>query len=226
MLRSSGAAARAGEMGCLALPLPPELPAGLAQRPRVIRLVDLDSVSHGLARGAALGRASNQDVQRFLDVVQATAGALDPHSRVRCAASTTTAAYHRDLLTASGNNQWCIRRGLNGADQVLLDELNDLADARMDTTKPGRKRRPRHADLVILGGQDHIYARLVRRLRLLGIPTWLVVPGRQVAASLYSSSCAVSYLPAEPAGPRIPAGRPARPARPLVTIPEGGHDEA
>lgn len=126
MLRSSGGAARAGEMGCLALPLPPELPelsAGLTQRPRVIRLVDLDSVSHGLARGAALGR-----------------------------------------------------------------------------------------DLVILGGQDHIYAPLVRRLRLLGIPTWLVVPGRQVAASLYSSSCAVSYLPAEPAGPRIPAGPAGPPA--------------
>ena len=107
MLRFSGEAARAIETGRLApLPLPPELPAGLTQRPRVIRLVDLDSVSHGLARGTALGRASDQDVQRFLDVVQATAGALDPQSRVRCAASTSTAAYHLDLLTASGNNQW------------------------------------------------------------------------------------------------------------------------
>jgi hypothetical protein len=86
-----------------------------------------------------------------------------------------------------------------------------LADARMHATKPGQKRRAGHADLVILAGQDHIYAPLVRRLRLLGIPTWLVVPGRRVAASLYSSSCAVSYLPPEPAGPHIPAGRPARP---------------
>ena len=34
----------------------------------------------------------------------------------------------------------------------------------------------------------------VRRLRLLGIPTWLLVPGHQVDAALYACACAVSFL--------------------------------
>jgi hypothetical protein len=103
------------------------------------------------------------------------------------------------VLSASENNQWTIRRGLDGADQVLLEEMNDLISARLIATRPGRKRPARHTDLVILAGQDHIYAPPVRRLRLLGIPTWLVVPRCRVAASLYSSSCAVSFV-----GPDIP----------------------
>lgn len=177
----------------VALPLPPELP-GLAPSPRVLQLIDLDGVSHGLADDTARDRASDHDVQLCVDIVQATARALDPRSRVRCAASTATAAYHLDVLTASGNNQWSIRRGLGGADQALLEEMSNLVDARLIATRPGRKRPPRLADLVILVGQDHIYAPSIRRLRLLGIPTWLMVPGRLVAAPLYASSCAVSFL--------------------------------
>ena len=121
-------------------------------------------------------------MQQCLDVAQATARALDPQSRIRCAASTATAAYHLDVLTASGNNQWSVSRGPGGADQVLLEEMSDLVDARLTATRPGRKRQRRagHADLVILVGQDHVYAAPVRRLRLLGIPTWLLVPGHQV----------------------------------------------
>jgi hypothetical protein len=193
-------APKAHASACLAaLPLPPELPAGIPENPRVIRLIDLDSVSHGLAQGTSLGRASNQDVQLFLDIVQVTARALDPQSRVRGAASTATAAHHLDVLTASGNNHWSIRRGLDGADQVLLEEMNDLISARLIATKPGHSRSARPADLVILVGQDHIYAPPVRRLRLLGIPTWLVVPGPPVAAVLYSGACAVTFL-GRPAG--------------------------
>ena len=192
--------ARSGELGRpAALPLPPELPDGLARRPRVLQLIDMDGVSHGLADGTSLGRASDREVRRCLDVVRATACALDPQSRLRCAASTATASYHLDVLTASGNNQWSIRRGLDGADRALLEEMSDLIDARMIATGPGRKRTARTADLVILVGQDHIYAPPVRRLRLLGIPTWVMVPGRLVAASLYACSCAVSFL-----GPDLP----------------------
>jgi hypothetical protein len=198
--------------------LPPELPAGLAPRPRVVQLIDLDGVSHGLADDTPYDRASDQDVQLCVDVVQATARALDPQSRIRCAASTATAAYHLDVLTVSGNNQWSIRRGVDGADQALLEEMSDLVDARLIATRPGRKRPPRLADLVILVGQDHIYAPSIRRLRLLGIPTWLMVPGRLVAASLYASSCAVSFLgqgtPDMTIGGQLPPGPGWLPPRP------------
>ena len=117
-----------------------------------------------------------------MDVAQATARALDPQARVRCAASAATAAYHLDLLTASGNNQWSVSRGPGAAHQVLLEEMSDLTGARLIATRPGRKRQRRAgpADLVILVGQDPVYAPPVRRLRLLGIPTWLLVPGHQV----------------------------------------------
>jgi hypothetical protein len=177
-----------------ALPLPPELPAGDFQNLRVTRLIDMDSVSHGLADGTSRGRAPDQDVQMLLDVVQATALPLDPRSRVRYAASTATAACHLDVMMASGNNQWAIRRGLDGADQVLLEEMNDLIKARLLATGQRQGHAARRASLVILVGQDHIYAPPVRQLRLLGIPTWLIVPGRHVAARLYSCSCAVSFL--------------------------------
>lgn len=180
--------------GSTALPLPPELPMGLAENPRVTRLIDLDAVSHGLARGAPRGRASDQKVQLFLDIVEASAKALDPHSRVRCAASSATAAHHLDVLMASGNNQWTIRRGLNGADQVLLEEMSDLINARLIATRPGYKRPAWHADLLILVGQDRIYTPSVGQLRLLGIPTWLIEPGSLAARLLRSRSCAVTYL--------------------------------
>jgi hypothetical protein len=172
-----------------------KLPEGIPENPRVMRLIDLDGVSHGLARG---GRASNQDVQLLLDSVQATARMLDPQSLVRVAASTATAAYHLDVLMASGNNQWSIRRGLNGADRVLLEEMNDLINSRKIATRPGHKRPARHAELLILVGQDHIYAPPVRQLRLLGIPTVLVEAGSHAAKSLRSSACTVTFWPPSP----------------------------
>ena len=180
------------------LPLPPELPAGLPRNPRVLQLTDGDCVSYGLADGAPLGRASDQAMRLCLNLARATARALDPQSRVRCAASITTATYHLDVLTASGCDQWSVRRGPGGADQAVLEEMNDLIDARLAAAGPTRKRPIQHADLVILVARDGIYAPPVRRLRLLGIPTWLLVPGRLVADSLYSCSCAVSFLGPEP----------------------------
>ena len=188
-------------------------PAGLAPKPRVLLLIDLDSVSHGLADGTPHGRASDQDVQLCLDVVQATARALDPQARVRGAASSATAAHHVDVLTASGNNQWLIRRGLDGADQALLEEMNNLIGA---ATRPARKRAARPADLVILVGQDHVYAPTVRRLRLLGIPTWLIVPGRLVAAQLYACSSAVSLLGRDT--PDLTTGRQLTPPPQLAAV--------
>ena len=110
--------------------------------------------------------------------MHATATLLDPHARIRCAVSTETATHHLDVLTAAGNNLFAIRRGLGGADWVLLEELADLIDARTIATRPGRKRPARLADLVILVAEDGIYAPPVMQLRLLGIPTWLLVPGR------------------------------------------------
>jgi hypothetical protein len=177
-----------------ALPRPSGLPAGLARYTRVLQLVDADSVSRGLAHGTSLGRAPDQAVQLCLDVVRATARALDPLSQIRCGASPATAVCHLDVLTVTGNNQGSIWPGPGGADQVLLEQMRVLIRTRIVATGPGRKRPARPADLVILVGQDQIYASPVRRLRLLGIPTWLIVPGRLVAASLYASACAVSFL--------------------------------
>ncbi len=180
-----------------ALPLPPELP-GLPPRPRVLQLTDGDCVSYGLADGTPLGRASDQEVRSCLDRVHATATLLDPHARIRCAVSTETATHHLDVLTNARNNLFTIRRGLDGADGALLEELTDLIQAGLMATRPRRKRPIQHADLVILVARDGIYAPPVTRLRLLGIPTWLLVPGRLVADSLYARSCAVSFLGPEP----------------------------
>ena len=174
---------------CLAaLATPPGLPAGLACPLRVAQLISLDSISFGCD--------SDQDVRQCFEVAQATARALDPRPRTRCAASAWTAARHLDLLTASGNNQWSVSRRPGAVRQVLLEEMTSLAAARLAATRPGRKRPPRagHADLVILVGADSLYAAPVRRLRLLGIPTWLLVPGRQVDPALCAYACAVSFL--------------------------------
>ena len=103
--------------------------------------------------------------------MHATARLLDPHARIPCAVSTATAIYHLAVLAAARNNLFTIRRGLDGADWALLEELADLIDVRMVAARPGRKRQAQVADLVILVGKDGIYAPPVRRLRLLGIPT-------------------------------------------------------
>ena len=173
--------------------MPPGLP-GLPPCPRVLQLTDGDCVSHGLAGGTSRQRASDQEVRSCLDRVHAAAALFDPHPRIRCGVSTETATRHLAVLTAAGNNLFAVRRGLDGADWVLLEELADLIDARAAATRPGWKRPARLADLVILVGKDKIYAPPVRQLRLLGIPTWLIVPGRLPAASLYRAACAVSFI--------------------------------
>jgi hypothetical protein len=197
----------------MALPVPPDLPR-LPPRPRVLQLTDGDCVSHGLADGAARGRASDQEMRSCLDRVHAAAALLDPHARVRCAVSTQTAAHHFDILAAARNNSFAIRRGLDGADRALIEELTDLIGARAIATQTRRRRPAGLADLVILVGKDKIYASPVRQLRLLGIPTWLIVPGRLPSASLYRAACAVSFIGPCPGSPNSghpdPEGR--RPA--------------
>jgi hypothetical protein len=97
-------------------------------------------------------------------------------------------------MTAAQNNSFAIRRGLDGADGVLLEELAHLIDARIVTTRPGHKGHARLADLVMLVGQEKGYAQSVRQLRLLGIPTWVLIPSRFVAASLYKAATAVTFI--------------------------------
>ena len=58
--------------------------------------------------------------------MHATATLLDPHARIRCAVSTETATHPLDVLTNARNNLFAIRRGLDGADEALLEELTDL----------------------------------------------------------------------------------------------------
>ncbi len=182
------------------LPYPPELPDGLPARPRVLQLTNADAVSRGLADGTPRDRASNQEVRACLELVRATARAIDPRARIVCVASSATATRHLDVMTASGGNTWLVRRGLDGADPALLEELDLLTDIHRMLHQPGRRRPARPAgpaELVILVAQDRIFAGSVRRLRLLGVPTWLLVPGRSVARELFTAACAVTFV-----GPR------------------------
>jgi hypothetical protein len=179
------------------LPYPSELPDGLPARPRVLQLTNADDVSRGLADGTRRDRASDEEVRACLELVRASTRALDPRARIVCAASNATATRHLDVMTASGGNTWLVRRGLDGADRALLEELDHLTDIHRMLHQPGRRRPAGPADLVILVAQDHIFARSIRRLRLLGVPTWLLVPGRSVARELFTTACAVTFI-----GPR------------------------
>jgi hypothetical protein len=183
-----------------ALPVPQDLP-GLPPHPRVLQLTDGDCVSHGLADNTARGRASDQEMRLCLELVHAAAALLDPHARIRCAVSTETAARHFGVLAAARNNSFAIRYGLDGADWALIEELTDLIGARTIASQGRRKHQAALADLVILVGKDKIYAPAVRHLRLLGIPTWLIVPGRMPSASLYRAACAVSFVGPFPGSP-------------------------
>lgn len=174
------------------LPFPAELPA-LPGSPRLLVLGDMDALSHGLAEGSGCGRASDVRVWAVLEQVMLTISGLGPRKcPVRWAASSATARYHLDLMTRSANNVWSIRRGLDGADYVLLEELEQLTAAMISANHGKHAGRP--ADLVILIALDHIYAPAIRRLRLLGVPTWLLQPGRFIAADLYKAAAAVSRL--------------------------------
>ena len=179
------------------LPYPPELPAGLPARPRVLQLTNADAVSRGLADGTRRDRASNQEVRACVELAQATARAIDPRARIICAASSATATRHLDVMTASGGNTWLVRRGLDGADRALLEELDHLTDIHRMLHQPGRRSPAGPADMVILVAQGPIFARSIRRLRLLGVPTWLLVPGRSVSRELFTTACAVTFI-----GPR------------------------
>lgn len=173
-------------------PFPADLPA-LRHPARLLVLGDVDALSHGLAEGLARGRAPDAHVWEVLEQVMLTASCLGPRGcAVRWAASSATARYHLDLMTRSANNVWSIRRGLNGADYALLEELEYIEAATISANREKNAEPP--ADLIILIALDHIYAPAIRRLRLLGIPTWVLQPGRFIAAELYSAATAVTRL--------------------------------
>jgi hypothetical protein len=173
-----------------ALPLPPELPA-VSRTSELLVLGDMDAVSHGLAEGTAGDRASDACVGAVLGQVRISAGAFGAITRIRLAASSATARHHLDLVMRSANNVWSIRRGLDGADHALLEELADLAAARL---APRSHKHACDAGLVVLIAQDHIYGPAVHQLRLLGVPTWVPQPGRYIAAELYKAATAVTVL--------------------------------
>jgi hypothetical protein len=174
------------------LSFPADLPS-LPPRPQLLLLGDMDALSHGLAEGSGRGRACDEHVWAVLEQVMLTASGLSwRRCPVRWAASSATARYHLDLMTRSANNVWSIRRGLDGADHVLLEELDHLTAATISASHS--KNEGRQADLVILIGLDHIYAPAIRQLRLLGVPTWVLQPGRFIAADLYKAATAVTRL--------------------------------
>jgi hypothetical protein len=181
------------------LPAPPELAASIPAS-RVITLVDADAVSHGLADGTRADRAPDAAVAACMALINATARALGSvgHTtayRLRCASSTQTALRHLGVVAASGNNTWSIHRGLDGADAALLDELHALTASRATTLSRSRRRAiERPLEVVLLVAQDHAYAPAVRQLRLLGVPAWVLNPGRYIAAELYRAATAVTPL--------------------------------
>ncbi len=178
--------------GRAVLPFPPDLPP-LPQPPRLLVLGDMDALSHGLAEGSARSRAPDTYVWAVFEQVRLTASRLGCRGYpIRWAASSATARYHLDLMTRSANNVWSIRRGLNGADYALLEELDHIAITAIRACHNENTAPP--ADLVILIAQDHIYAPAVRRLRLLSVPTWVLQPGRFIAADLYKAATAVTRL--------------------------------
>jgi len=174
-----------------ALPLPDELPA-VSRTSRLLLLGDMDAVSHGLAEGSVYDRASDAYVGAVLGQVRISVGAFGSITRVRLAASSETARHHMDLFTRSANNVWSIRRGLDGADHALLEELEDLTAARLAPRHD--KHVARDVGLVVLIAQDRIYGPAVRQLRLLDVPTWVLQPGRYIAAELYKAATAVTVL--------------------------------
>jgi hypothetical protein len=174
-----------------ALPLPAELLV-VSPTSQLLVLGDMDAMSHGLAEGTAGDRASDAYVSAVLGQVRISARAFGPIARVRLAASSATARHHLDLVMRSANNVWSIRRGLDGADHALLEELEDLAAARLATRN--HKHPARDAGLVVLIAQDHIYGPAVHQLRLLGVATWVLQPGRYIAAELYKAATAVTVL--------------------------------
>ena len=180
-----------------ATPRPRGLPAGLARPVRVLQLVDADAVSHGLAKGSGMDRASDAavlfDLAQARSAAVALAGDADAsHVITVVAASTQTAEQHLGVVLSSSGNTWRFRRGLDGADHALVEELETLA-ADLDRTSPAR-RQDRHLAAVLLVGQDHAYAPSVRRLRLLGVPTWVLQPGRFISADLNRAACEVTPL--------------------------------
>jgi hypothetical protein len=175
------------------LPFPAELPAW-ARPPRLVVLGDVDALSRGLAEGSGCSRAPDVRVWAVLEQVMLTASGLGSRKcPVRWAASSATARYHLDLMTRSANNEWSIRRGPDGADHALLEELEHLTAATINVNHCG-KHAERPVDLVILMALDHIYAPAIRQLRLLGVPTWVLQPGRFIAADLYRAAAAVTRL--------------------------------
>ena len=118
------------------LHLPAQFPARLPANPRPLLLVDVDAVSHGLAEGQERTRATNTTVSAALETAQTAARSFNAdHYQVLWAASSATARCHLDLITRSANDVWAIRRGLDGADKALLEEPNDLVDARTAATR-------------------------------------------------------------------------------------------
>ena len=180
------------------LPCPPELPDGLPPR-------RASSSSPTLTRcPTAWSMAPPTAAPRTRDAVvpgprARHRPAIDPHPRVRCAASTATATHHLDILTASAaTTAGRSAAGSTAPTRRCSRSWTDLIDARLIATRPGRKRPGRLADLVILVGQDHIYATAGQAAAgCLGFPPGCSCPAVSSPPTLYAAACAVTFI-----GPR------------------------
>ena len=193
MISSSVAAAGRGVSPPVAvLPRPADLPEGLPREGvRVHLLVDANALSYGIS-GAPGERANDRTLACSLDLLERTAENLSRRAVVLklYAASTTTAVHHLAVVLRSANNTFTWRRGLNGADQALVEFLSGVARTREQVARRGQRLS---AEMVVLVGASRSYASEVRRLRLLGCPTWVIVPsGSYLSADLSRSAAAVT----------------------------------
>lgn len=184
--------------------LPHGLPDGLARPLRILQLIDADAISASLVHDVATQCACERSLRSCLEIARVCAASHDPECRVRCAASVMTALHHVDVLTTGNSVMLAIRSGVEDARGVLLEEMAELIHARVSVGRSGGIRLARLPNLLILVATNRAYTPAVRRLRLLGIPCWLLVPGRYVAPSLRACACAVSFIGQDPSARRRP----------------------
>ncbi|MFI7643809.1 hypothetical protein [Nonomuraea sp. NPDC049400] len=171
--------------------LPVQLPAGLSKPVRVTLLVDGDHVSWEAGKRSGGDRGDNATVRAMLHQIAGMAVMIGEVHRVRIACSPLTAQLHLDLIFASGHDAWRWKGGQDGADELLIEELETLENARRKQLRRGAAAA---ADVVALVGADHIYADKIRSLRLLGVPAVIIQPGQQISHHLYREATQVVPL--------------------------------
>ena len=154
-----------------------------AESTALLLAIDVDALSH---RGLS-DRLTTRQMAIALGLAETYADCRGPVKRVRYACSTKTSDCHAPLVWSARPNTWAARRGIDGADAVIRDELHGWVAAQQHGKGRG----------VVLVANDHAYAGPVAALTQAGIPVWLIAPRANrptLSAALASVSTTVTYL--------------------------------